>query len=194
MKKNKLANGVMVTVILLMVASGVLTAMKLRGGEETGFGSAYRIARLPDDRLTFSEDPKNICTITIRCDTALESPKLEQAKGPYLPADGLILPVTTVEFTDGETVFDVLSRVCEAAELQIEYSWTPLYDNYYIEGICHLYEFDCGPESGWMYTVNGEFPNYGCSSYELAGGEEILWCYTCDGLGTDVGAERDGMK
>ena len=68
------------------------------------------------------------------------------------------------------------------------YSWTPLYDSYYIEGIGHLYEFDAGPESGWMYKVNGTFPNYGCSSYVLTGGEEIVWCYTCAGLGDDVGA------
>ena len=62
-----------------------------------------------------------------------------------------------------------------------------LYDSYYIEGIGHLYEFDCGFESGWMYKVNGTFPNYGCSAYELQGGEDIVWCYTCVGLGTDVG-------
>jgi hypothetical protein len=115
---------------------------------------------------------------------------LEEAKAPYVPEDGVILPVTTVEFIPGETVFQVLQRVCEASELQLEYSWTPLYDSYYVEGINHLYEFDCGFESGWMYKVDGWFPNYGCSAYELQGGEEIVWYYTCKGLGTDVGAER----
>lgn len=53
--------------------------------------------------------------------------------------------------------------------------------------INHLYEFDCGVESGWMYKVNEWFPNYGCSAYELKGGEDIVWCYTCNGLGEDVG-------
>ena len=65
-----------------------------------------------------------------------------------------------------------------------------MYDSYYIEGINHLYEFDCGEQSGWMYKVNEWFPNYGCSSYELSDGDVIVWCYTCKGLGTDVGAER----
>lgn len=115
---------------------------------------------------------------------------MEEAKAPYVPEDGVILPVTTVEFAPGETVFQVLQRVCEASELQLEYSWTPLYDSYYVEGINHLYEFDCGFESGWMYKVDGWFPNYGCSAYELQGGEEIVWYYTCKVLGTDVGAER----
>ncbi len=40
-----------------------------------------------------------------------------------------------------------------------------MYNSYYVEGIGNLYEFDCGKESGWMYKVNGRFPNYGCSSY-----------------------------
>lgn len=76
--------------------------------------------------------------------------------------------------------------------IQIEYSYTPLYGSYYIEGINHLYEFDCGKQSGWMYKVNGWFPNYGCSSYKLEGGETIVWAYTCKGLGTDIGAPSMG--
>lgn len=131
------------------------------------------------------------CTITIRCDTILDNTdNLDPAKAPYVPDDGVILREVTVEFEEGETVFDVLNRVCREYDIPIEYSWTPMYDSYYIEGINNLYEFDCGNESGWMYKVNGWFPNYGCSSYYLTGGETIVWCYTCNGLGKDVGAER----
>ncbi len=134
---------------------------------------------------------KLTCTITIRCDTVLDNmDNLDPAKAPYVPDDGVILREVTVEFEEGETVFDVLNRVCKQYNVPIEYSWTPMYDSYYIEGINNLYEFDCGSESGWMYKVNGWFPNYGCSSYYLTGGEKIVWCYTCNGLGEDVGAER----
>ncbi|MBP3673887.1 MAG: DUF4430 domain-containing protein [Oscillospiraceae bacterium] len=130
------------------------------------------------------------CTIAIYCDTILDNwDNLDPAKGSYVPDDGVILAPVTVEFNEGETVFDVLQRVCEVYDIQIEYSWTPLYDSYYIEGIHHLYEFDCGFQSGWMYKVNEWFPNYGCSAYKLAGGESIVWCYTCNGYGEDVGAE-----
>ena len=128
------------------------------------------------------------CTITIRCDTILDNlENLTAGKEAYVPANGCILSTSTVEFEDGETVFDVLERVCSYAGIQLEYSWTPMYNSYYIEGINHLYEFDCGNESGWMYKVNGWFPNYGCSSYTLQGGDTIVWCYTCNGLGADVG-------
>ena len=85
-------------------------------------------------------------------------------------------------------MFDVLKRICDARGIQIEYSYTPMYGSYYVEGINNLYEFDCGQQSGWMYKVNGWFPNYGCSEYILDAGDEIVWCYTCKGLGTDVGA------
>ena len=191
MKKKNLANILMVLMILAILATGVLTARLLTKEENSAFGSAYRITAIPDNRLVTNENTTNLCTITVLCDTILNNTeKLEEAKAPYIPKDGVILPMTTVEFTPGETVFDVLKRVCEAADLQIEYSWTPLYDSYYVEGINHLYEFDCGFESGWMYQVNDGFPNYGSSAYEVKSGDKIEWKYTCTGLGTDVGAER----
>ena len=138
---------------------------------------------------TESAEERLFCTVTIRCDTVLSNEdSLDWAKAPYVPADGCILPATEVEIEEGESVFGVLRRVCEENGVQIEYSWTPVYDSYYIEGIGHLYEFDCGEESGWMYRVNGEFARYGSSSYKLSGGERIEWLYTCRGLGADVGA------
>lgn len=191
MKKKTIANLIMVLTIALIVAVGALVSWFLIEPEESIFGSEFHRTEIAGNRLVQNENTENLCTITIRCDTIFDNvDSMEEAKLPYVPEDGQILPEITVEFTPGETVFDVLKRVCEASDLQIEYSWTPLYDSYYIEGINHLYEFDCGFESGWMYKVNGWFPNYGCSAYELQGGEEIVWYYTCKGLGTDVGAER----
>ena len=195
MKKRQKANLIMVLIIAVIGGIGIFATTQLMVPAENRFGTAYRITEIPDNRLVTEAESQMLCTITIRCDTIFDNAdKLEEAKAPYVPEDGEILPVTTVSFTPGETVFEVLNRVCEAADLQLEYSWTPLYDSYYVEGINHLYEFDCGFESGWMYKVNGWFPNYGCSAYELQGGEEIVWCYTCTGLGTDVGAEREDLK
>ena len=191
MKKKTIANLIMVLTIALIVAVGALVAWFLIEPEESLYGSEFHRVEIPNHRLVTNEDTQNLCTITIRCDTIFDNTDaLEAAKAPYVPEDGEILPVVTVEFTPGETVFDVLQRVCEASELQLEYSWTPLYDSYYVEGINHLYEFDCGFESGWMYQVNDGFPNYGSSAYEVKPGDKIEWKYTCEGLGTDVGAER----
>lgn len=191
MKKKQIANLIMVAVIAVMVISGVMLALSLRAPQEDVLGSEFKITEIPGNALVTSENSENLCSITIRCDTVLRNRELlDPAKAPYVPGDGEILPVTTVELTEGETVFEVLQRVCIAADIQIEYSWTPLYDSYYIEGINHLYEFDCGAESGWMYEVNKWFPNYGCSAYEVQPGDNIEWKFTCIGLGEDVGAER----
>ena len=141
----------------------------------------------PDDPP--KPETKMSCTIEIRCDTILNNMQdLKPGLDVYVPDSGTILPTTTITFTEGETVFDVLKRICDARGIQIEYSYTPMYGSYYVEGINNLREFDCGQQSGWMYKVNGWFPNYGCSEYILDAGDEIVWCYTCKGLGTDVGA------
>lgn len=147
----------------------------------------------PDNSSKPNDPPKPetkmSCTIEIRCDTILNNMQdLKPGLDVYVPDSGTILPTTTITFTEGETVFDVLKRICDARGIQIEYSYTLLYGSYYVEGINNLREFDCGQQSGWMYKVNGWFPNYGCSEYILDAGDEIVWCYTCKGLGTDVGA------
>ena len=184
--KKKTANFLMVLAIAVIVLGGVLLAFALREQTSDHLGSSYQIAPIPDNCLAGGGD--KTCTITIVCPTIFDNlNSLNAEKAPFVPKNGTILPSTKVTFTEGETVFDVLKRVCDAAQLQIEYSYTPLYESYYVEGINHLYEFDCGPESGWMFKVNEWFPNYGCSAYTLKDGDDIVWCYTCTGLGADVG-------
>lgn len=188
--KKKFANALMVVIIAMTAALGIGFALQLGVFDsQPELGSEFHVAPIPGNSLVTSEETENLCTITIRCDTVLNNlGMLEEAKAPYVPTDGVLLPEVTVEFTPGESVFDVLQRACGAAEIPLEYSWTPLYDSYYLEGINHLYEFDCGAESGWMYRVNGTFPNYGCSAYEVQPGDQIEWLYSCIGLGADLGA------
>lgn len=132
---------------------------------------------------------KYTCTFSIECSTILNNlSDLDPDKRHLVPSDGVILPPTKVTFYEGESVYDVLQRVCKENNIHMESSWTPVYNSAYIEGINNLYEFDCGELSGWMYRVNGWYPNYGCSRYQLADGEKVEWRYTCD-LGNDVGHE-----
>lgn len=127
-------------------------------------------------------------TISIYCNTLSEH--MEKLENPaiksYIPSDGVILKKTTYKGTTDNTVFDALNTVCRNSDIQLDFSYTPIYASYYIKGINYLYEFDGGQLSGWMYKVNGWFPNYGCSSYTLKDGDKIVWVYTCD-LGNDVG-------
>ena len=127
-------------------------------------------------------------TISISCETlSSDMSKLEtESIRDYIPEDGWILKDVVYQGTTDNTVFDVLNTVCRNNGVHMEFSFTPVYESNYIEGINYLYEFDGGPLSGWMYKVNGWFPNYGCSSYYLRDGDVIEWVYTCD-LGKDVG-------
>ena len=132
------------------------------------------------------------CTFSIECSTILNNLKdLDPDKRELVPSNGVILAPTKVTFYDGESVFDVLQRVCKEKGIHLESSWTPIYNSAYIEGIHNLYEFDCGELSGWTYCVDGWYPNYGCSRYQLKDGEKVEWRYTCD-LGKDVGCDWMG--
>ena len=127
------------------------------------------------------------CTISISCATILDNLDLcDPEKKELVPEDGWILEPTPVTFYEGESVFNVLQRTCKQQKIHMEFEDTPMYNSAYIEGIHNLYEFDVGELSGWMYRVNGWFPNYGCSRYQLQDGDVVEWVYTCD-LGEDVG-------
>ena len=127
------------------------------------------------------------CTISISCAAILDNLELcDPEKLELVPEDGWILEPVEVTFYEGESVFHVLKRTCKQYQIHLEFENTPLYNSAYIEGIHNLYEFDVGELSGWMYSVNGWYPNYGCSRYALQDGDVIEWRYTCD-LGFDVG-------
>ena len=132
-------------------------------------------------------------TISIRCDTVLRNyeeldPALRSEE--FVPPDGVILPPTEYVLRPGDTVFDILDRAVRYNRIQMEYQGADenSFGSVYIRGLHYLYEFSCGPLSGWMYRVDGEFPNYGCSKYELSDGQNIEWVYTCN-LGKDVGCQ-----
>ena len=105
-----------------------------------------------------------------------------------MPSDGWILKKTKVEITSGDTVYDILNRVCRKYKIHMEAAYTPAYKTYYVEGIHQLYEFDCGDLSGWSYLVNGKSQNYGCSKYVVKDGDTIQWRYSCN-AGKDVAGE-----
>lgn len=142
---------------------------------------------VPVEPGTSSAGGSATCTFSISCATILNNwDECDESKKPLVPADGVILPTTTVTFTEGESVFDVLQRLCRSNGISVDASWTAIYNSAYVKGINNLYQFDVGEGSGWMYKVNGSFPNYGCSSYSLKNGDTVSWVYTCD-LGADVG-------
>lgn len=152
----------------------------------------------PQIQIPKTQEPvKRYVTITIRVDTLLKNwdlldPSVQSEQ--YVPSNGVVLKTTKYELlSEKETVWDILKRATREHEIQLEYQGAneTLYNSVYIEGINHLYEFSAGPLSGWMYKVNGVYPNYGCSQYVLQNGDVIEWDYTVD-LGRDLGKSVAG--
>lgn len=125
------------------------------------------------------------CTLYVTCENAINSDELEKNILDILPEDGVIFSKREVVFQEGESVFDVLKRELKAEGILMESTITPGTGSVYIEGISNLYEFDCGEQSGWMYTVNGQIPNYSCSDYIVENKDVITFSYTCN-LGEDI--------
>lgn len=121
--------------------------------------------------------------IEIRCDQLASNLDAlnDEAIRNYIPEDGIILLPTEVDIIKGVTnVFDVTDYVVKENDIQIEYSYVPAYGSHYIEGINYIYEFSAGKNSGWIFMVDGEVPNYGADAVTLKGGERIVWYYTVD--------------
>lgn len=134
------------------------------------------------------EEKKKTVTIAIDCITAINNEINKKNGFTHLPMDGKILQAIEVELKEGDTVFDILVKATRQNGVQMEY--TGIGSTIYIEGIDNLYEFDGGKDSGWMYSVNDLYPNYGCGIYKVKESDVIKWNYTCD-LGRDLGAGRN---
>jgi len=130
-------------------------------------------------------DGRLTVTLFISVATILDNmDKLAEGKAELIPADGVIFN-GTVEFYEGESVFNALSREVRKNKIHMESVNTPIYNSAYIKGINNIYEFDAGERSGWIYSVNGVFPSYGSSNYILHADDVIRWLFTCD-RGADI--------
>lgn len=69
------------------------------------------------------------------------------------------------------TAYDALESLCTDKGYAIEGSSS------YVSAINGLGEFDAGPTSGWMYSVNGKYPNVPAGDYEVKKGDKIRWVY-----------------
>ncbi len=162
------------------------TAETGKPGKSSGSGNAGKSGSKTTDNSkkkdSGSGTRKKTCTVTITCEDILDNLEdLKKEKYPFIPKDGIIIRSIRIPLSEGDTVYDVTRRACTDAGIQLEAAYTPVYGSYYVEGINQLYEFDCGSQSGWIYTVNGESPDFGCSDYRLREGDKIKWNYTCTG-------------
>lgn len=130
----------------------------------------------PQTNPTTTTTTKKAKTVTliIDCTNAVKY-KDKTGKDVTIPpnTNGIVLR-TEVELEDGDTVMSVLKRAAKDKGIDIASTFN------YVKGIGGLREKNCGASSGWLYSVNGVYPNVGAEQYDPAAGDVIKWEYTVE--------------
>lgn len=79
-----------------------------------------------------------------------------------------------VDVPEGSTAYDAL--VATGADVNATDSDYGMY----VQGINGLAGGDFGDMSGWMFEVNGEMAEVGCSQLEVSDGDAIVWTYVTE--------------
>lgn len=121
--------------------------------------------------ITTTEKDDSVITVTVFCSCKNAVDYGIRDKKDYVPSDGIILN-TTVTLKKGSSALDAIKEACLKGNAEIDEN------RGYIRGIGGLYEKDCGGASGWMYSVNGTFPNVSSDKYALSSDDRIEFHYT----------------
>lgn len=138
---------------------------------------------ISDDKTRDSTADKDNVTVTLTIDISRISGEnskklINQDDRERAASSGGTLLSTKLSMKDTDTVYDALVTSCQAAGIEMG-ARDSIYDMYVYE-IDSFKEFDSGSASGWMYSVNGSFPQRSCSDYKLSDGDRIVWTYVND--------------
>ena len=97
------------------------------------------------------------------------------------------LQPTEMEIEDYDTVLQALISITMQKGIHMDYRGHKG-ATAYVQGMGNVYEFDRGQGSGWMYRINGIFPDRGAGVVPLLDGDRVEWLYTTN-LGEDLGAD-----
>ena len=186
-------------------AMGLAAGLRLHEGEEPYYAAGLFAVQAPEGspELQKTASDAQAAQPQAGASAAASGDAPEQAADPSaqpqpervtvaIQGDGeAILAPMAVTWEEGDTAYSVLKRAAEAQDIAVEISGSGR--KAYVEGIGDLYEFDKGATSGWLYEVNGTFPNKSAGGYAVAAGDSVTWHYTLD-MGKDVGAAQGGQQ
>lgn len=133
--------------------------------------------RIPSAAPSTPKPQGNTVDFEIQCKAILNKQSLwKEGIEEIIPKSGVFFSGQCT-FSEGETAYDVLKRICKEQGIALDSVYTPLYGTYYVKGIGNLYEFDCGSESGWLYSVNGVTLGIGSSGYKVKNQDKIVFYY-----------------
>ncbi len=154
--------------ILSVLAAGAVMFIDIRTPEE------YYADRSESGGITV--------TVSVDCGEVLSHmDSIDPAINPpeVIPEDGVILYPCTVSLPEGGSALDALIAAAREDRVQVDYRGTSY--GAYIGGIGHVYEFGFGAMSGWLYRVNGEYPQCSAGAYTLSEGDVVEFVYTVTG-------------
>ncbi|WIM40169.1 S-layer homology domain-containing protein [Paenibacillus sp. PK4536] len=159
-------------------AQGIASFNKMSAGSYTVAVTGYRsnnvpvIVRNTSTLIVANDNSTGGSTTTPTANTITMS----------VTGDSTILPTTSITLQNRDTAFSVLLRQLGSSRVSYRGSGGTAY----VTAIDGLSEFDKGPLSGWVYTVNGQQPNTGAGAYTLKAGDNLTWRYS-DGTATVSG-------
>lgn len=110
-----------------------------------------------DAAAQMGEDAAESLNVTVSIDGSKGEDKAISLKGQ-------------AQLAEGSSAFDALKMICDANDLEITG------DPSYVETIGGLGEGSFGAvPCGWMFSVNGEYPNSSAEDCVLNDGDELIW-------------------
>ena len=128
-------------------------------------------------------------TFTLLGDVTHPNAEANEMGGPHTLSYNNLKPwISTKEVVidNNTTVYDVIDRELTAAKISWKGSADNQYGTMYISAVQNpetdvfLAEYDNGPNSGWMYTLNGKHSSLGVAQQFLNNGDRIVFHYTDD--------------
>lgn len=118
------------------------------------------------------------CTVQVECKKILGKKNKFKKDASLIPADGMIISPVNVYLEEGATAYDALKKACDENGVALN-AQNSSFGGVYVVGIGGIEEKDCGAQSGWTYTVNGQSPSTGLSNYIIKNGDSLALSYVC---------------
>ncbi len=155
-------------------AAGLVWLLDIKTADE------YYAQSLPEGDITV--------TVLAECSAALDNMESIDERvntADVIPADGVVIAYCEVPLPEGATAFEALTLAARQQQVRVDGSGTVY--GVYVSAIGHIAEFGFGNMSGWLYSVNGEYPEVSCGEYRLHDGDAVEFHYTCGyGAGMEV--------
>ncbi len=137
--------------------------------EKTTQSPSLSTEKSPETTTRFA----NSVSMVIQCKEAVEymkvNPEKTKAYKSIVPNDGIMLNQSDIQFQQGDTVLDILERVTKEKKIILKENGG------FVSNIGGLVvkAKAFGEQSGWLYSVNGEFPKIGVAVYQVKDGDKI---------------------